>query len=234
MELDPSLKKPHPADLLTLAVEVRLDIYAHVFGNSVAMMTNDMFNLRRADPMALGSRVATDKNRDQIYRRQRSSQILRVCGKIYHEALPVLYANTTFYIHAGAHLVSLHRLVNWNNVRTVILRMEVENSLDFLKDDVEMLRLRLEGVVFPRLTSLQIFISKIDVEPTFDARFLRVHTLFSILRVQLSHHQLCLFFEREPRQESEIAFRLVTASAKSHEKVRGLNVWPNFALSDLR
>jgi hypothetical protein len=87
----PRLTLTAPISLPKLPVEIRLQIYSHLFRPSKVVLEagNPASNQSCLIPAAVTTR-----------KRQcgRSSQLLRVCQFILFEARPILYANTTFHI----------------------------------------------------------------------------------------------------------------------------------------
>ena len=170
---------------------------------------------------------------------QRSSQVLRVCRSMYHEAYPRLYANTTFYLHGGTHLASLSRHVDRHKVRIILLRMMVSKSSDRLDREPILQALLLDGVTFPNLKSLEIKIGLRGPEDTnpdhfsrLDARRFRREILSSILGIQMSHNHLCRLLESGTPTGTGLAFRLVTASAANRENVKFQINRPEFSPAD--
>lgn len=82
---------PAGPSLLDMPVEIRLGIYSHLF--KLAKIVLDAGN----PPASQTCLIPEDANTN---RRQagRSSQVLRTCKTILHEARPVLFSNTTFHI----------------------------------------------------------------------------------------------------------------------------------------
>lgn len=121
-------------------------------------MTNGPFGTRKA---VLDSRLRAvssvpelnlenlERKNDKIHRSQPSAQNLGVYRSIYHEALSVLYTNTTFYLHGGAHFASLPRLVDRNSVRKIALRMDVEEGSKYVEFGTAMQPLCLVEGEFP-------------------------------------------------------------------------------------
>lgn len=71
-----------------LPVEIRLDIYKHVFGVGKIILATS-----RADTDSLLPAVAKPQTHQP-----RGAQLLAVCQTILQEARPILYANTTFHV----------------------------------------------------------------------------------------------------------------------------------------
>lgn len=83
-----STKTSTMTNFFDLPVEIRLDIYKHLFGAGKVILT-----IGRSDSDSLLPAVAKPQTHDP-----RSSQLLAVCKTILEEARPVLYANTTFHV----------------------------------------------------------------------------------------------------------------------------------------
>ena len=149
-----------------------------------------------------------------------------MCRTIFHEALPVLYSSTIFYLHSGAHLGSLPRFVDCNSVQSIILRVHFRDNHGFPDKDTALRPLRMDGSVLPSLTSLRIKVnplrSKIFLPSEFEAKNkrMRVAALSKILQIQESHKQLTSLFESESQTGGVIVFRLATADAVIHDGVR--------------
>lgn len=233
-ESKPPFRGSNPAVLVTLPAEVRLAIYGFLFRKRVAMMRNGVASNREARRSNLTYRggkggktklIKIDETQDQMTRTERSSQLLRVCRSIHDEALPVLYDDTLFYLYGGAHIVSLHTLAHNESVRTIVLRLDVEETDDYLDFESQMRPLSSEVITFPNLKSLQIKIklhtfSYRSDRRKMDASFIRIDTLFSMLRVVTPQNQPRSFFEDETKKGSEIAFRMVIGDAERQERVR--------------
>ncbi len=218
-----------PADLMTLAVEVRLNIYDHLFGHKVAVMReNPLPSSHLGNPASL-----VYGNPETIYPTQRSAQILRVCRQIYHEACSRLYTNTTFYVHGDIHLASLPRYVDGHNLRILVLRRKVVDFSGRHYKDCVTQALDLDEITFPNLKSLEIIIgwsAKIDPD-SYDrmkVKSFKKEVLLSLFRIQSSHNHLCGIFESGITTGNGFTFRLVTASAKGRENVSSPISRPKF------
>jgi hypothetical protein len=82
-----------PADLsfLGMPVEIRLSIYSHLFKPAKVV-------LDAGNPPACQTCLIPEDANTRGRQAPRSSQLLRVCKTILHEARPVLYSRTTFHI----------------------------------------------------------------------------------------------------------------------------------------
>ena len=130
--------------LLNLPIEIRLEIYSHLFVPSKVILDagNPPSNQTFLIPTALNTR------RHQC---GRSSQLLRVCKEILYTARPVLYANTTFHIMmhtfagtlpsglSNSHLLARHaRHVVWQ-LDCDILKKYYPEDFAFQQGDLGML-----------------------------------------------------------------------------------------------
>ena len=233
-----SSRPSYPANLLSLPVELRLGIYAYLFGTRIATIAGSPFWKRDGEQINIQNpelRMTLDKKNDRISRTERSSQILPVCRKIWQEALPVLYANTTFYLHGFAHLASLSRLVDCNSIQKIVLRLEVRETRDWLEMASALNTLDLDGVVLPKLTWLGIKVKavKVNFNTVFGARFIRADVLSEILRIKDFHPQLKLLFEAETRNGDELAYRLATVNAVCQKDVSYQTRKPTLSVANL-
>lgn len=219
-----SLRNRRPPNLVTIPPEMRLHIYAYLFGERTAVMTkrSDIGNICRR-------RVRVARiDEDVLSRTNRSSQVLRVCRKIFYEALPVLYSSTRFYLHSGAHLGSLSRHIDCNSVRSILLRLHFRMH-DRIEDadsaEAALRPLCMDGLILPSLTSLQIKVNPIKSKDSLTARTeaqnkeMQVAALSKILQIQGSRKQLTSLFVTEPQTGDVIGFRLATAGAVIHDGV---------------
>jgi hypothetical protein len=201
--------KPPSVTFVMLPPEVRSIIYGLLFGERVAIVSNP-----GVSPSSNPSRRP-----DELAASSRSSQILRVCQLVHNEALPLLYANTIFYLWQRGSLTGLRRLVVGSNIRSVIVRIRLRD-VDFdLLDHVksEMKPLLLNGVNFPVLTSLQVKLV-VDTEycnpSLIDTCRLRLMVLFHIHAIQKAHPQLGLVIMDQRHTGCKASFRLAPAGAE--------------------
>lgn len=215
-----------PIDLLTVPAEVRHELYKWLFAKRVTTMTSIRILQSRATSSTPPEIVYSPDN-DMMSRTERSSQILRTCRMIFHEAVVVLYGNTTFYLHGGAHLSSLKRYVDCRNIQNIILRTQLEDTSWCGRFDSAVGPLFIGELVFPSLRSFQIKIRiknpnrKIDSnELPIETKIVRGETLSRTLQVQKSHGQLNLLLESYCQGGDLVAFRLAGAGAARYEDVR--------------
>jgi hypothetical protein len=90
----PKRQKQRQSKLMTIPIEIRLNIYGFVFGVNTAI---------------LEAQCIASENRSCSYllHKQRSSQILQTYDKVCKEARVILFANTTFIVSTHA---DFHRL----------------------------------------------------------------------------------------------------------------------------
>jgi len=83
---------------LQLPLEIRLDIYSHLFGDVVAHVDGG----RQDTGTEAEAPSIFAKPGSQLRRQQRSAQLLRTCKTILVEARPILYQHTVFRINFQA------------------------------------------------------------------------------------------------------------------------------------
>ena len=91
-DMSPAATSRHSSgpSLLSLPVEIRLEIYSLLFGQGKAML--NLGNRPHLKSFIPGAAFETARAPE------RSSQLLRTCQTILHEAQPLLYATTTFHV----------------------------------------------------------------------------------------------------------------------------------------
>jgi hypothetical protein len=90
----PKRQKQKQSRLMTIPIEIRLNIYGFVFGVDTAILEAQYI-------------ASENRNYSYLLHKQRSSQILQTCDKVYKEARVILFANTTFIVNTHA---DFHRL----------------------------------------------------------------------------------------------------------------------------
>lgn len=90
IELPSTIGDLKPSTFLCLPVEIRLQIYAELFGSGKVILDGGD---HQKTSCFLSSTAAPIKTAPD-----RSSQLLRTCKTILYEARPVLYANTVFHV----------------------------------------------------------------------------------------------------------------------------------------
>lgn len=133
---------------LSLPLEIRLNIYGLVFGDS-----NVIFGAKRkADdtyPLLPAETIA-------LHDTQRSAQLLRVCSTILFEAQPVLYSKTRFHVIAHAFAGKLpYTVTNGHpsapHVQHLIWQMDCDLMKHFYPND-----LRLDPAALAELKTLEL------------------------------------------------------------------------------
>ena len=199
---------PHPLDLLTVPVELRLSVYEILFADMVTVIGNWR---GRYSPNAY-----LNKADDSVSHRFGSSLVLRACRQIYREALPVLNWQKTLYLHRGAHLSSVPRLVNGNRVRSIILRMQFGGTSEFSEFATALRPLCMPGIGLSNLTSLQIKVDPVNAKSTqYNSSVLRIGLLSALRKIQKTNQQLSLVLESASPEQNLISLKLAIASTVS-------------------
>jgi hypothetical protein len=133
---------------LDVPVEIRLHIYSLIFEQRTAILSAT----RRADDhYSLVPAAASP-----LHRTQRSSQLLRVCKTILHEARPILYANTEFRVVAQAFAGRLPcSMTNGHPAAPHIQRLTWQLECDLLKHLYET-DIDIDSTSLSQLKSLEI------------------------------------------------------------------------------
>lgn len=123
-------------EFLRLPVEIRLNIYAQLFGDSVAYLDGG-----RQDVGTENKAPSIFPSPELIHSPGRGSQLLRTCKMVLAEAQPVLYKNTTFRTSFQAFAGRLPvRHSDGNLTFPHVKKLEWQLSCDLLKvykaDDV--------------------------------------------------------------------------------------------------
>ena len=94
----PKRQKQKQSRLMTIPIEIRLNIYGFVFGVNTAILEAQYI-------------ASENRNYSYLLHNQRSSQILQTCGKVCKETRVILFTNTTFIVntHAVPHETSCLR-----------------------------------------------------------------------------------------------------------------------------
>ena len=85
-----TVQDPQPCALLYLPVEIRLQIYAELFGTGKVILDGGDHQKTSCFVSSTVAPISTAPGR--------SSQLLRTCKTILSESRPVLYANTVFHV----------------------------------------------------------------------------------------------------------------------------------------
>jgi hypothetical protein len=225
----------HPADLpvglLALPPEIRLLLYHILFDKRVFMIlsiqderaNNAAEKKARSKKRSYNQRQNRWRRIDRFGRLARSAQFLRACKTIYREALPVLYSNTSFYLHGGVRLTPFLRYYPGCHLQNITIRMDVEQDMNYQRVATALQPLDVPEASFPNLASLQIRINALYPGyrvRVFGKRFIRYVTLRKILRIQASHDKLGCLFERKIPSGTVVGFRLATSEAAMRNDVR--------------
>jgi hypothetical protein len=127
----------HPCALLHLPVEIRLQIYAEVFGIGKVILDGGDHQQTSCFVSSMVAPIPTAPGR--------SSQLLRTCKTILSEARPVLYANTVFHVIQQTFAGSLPSSFTDDHpsamhIHDVIWQVECDILKRWYEDDLEFQR----------------------------------------------------------------------------------------------
>ncbi|KAK5087317.1 hypothetical protein LTR70_007260 [Exophiala xenobiotica] len=115
---------------LNLPLEIRLEIYSHLFGDVVAQVDGGRQDTGK-ESRAPSILPLPEK---QLHQRQRSAQLLRTCKAILAEARPTLYQHTIFRINFQAFAGRLPVQMTGGHPSYALIRhLEWSISCDLLK-----------------------------------------------------------------------------------------------------
>jgi hypothetical protein len=124
----------NPTTLLCLPVEIRLQIYAELFGTGKIVLDGGDHQKTSCIVSSTATPITTAESR--------SSQLLRTCKTILYEARPVLYANTVFHVIRHTFSGSLPSTFTDNHpsakhISDVIWQVECDILKRWYEDDLQ-------------------------------------------------------------------------------------------------
>jgi hypothetical protein len=140
----PKRQKQKQSRLMTIPMEIRLNIYGFVFGVDTAILEAQYI-------------ASENRNYSYLLHKQRSSQILQTCVKVCKEARVILFANTTFIVNTNADFHQLPHETSCLRERWMMKYLVWKIATNDLQKRWRTGDLNVSKTLFPGLESMEIY-----------------------------------------------------------------------------